>query len=87
LLVCCKAFRTDPDAFPNLTVRKIPQAVLRKCEWGKDDYSLNVANLPEVPREPDEPDGSDARPKAKAGRKNGGKATPQDDLFSGETGK
>jgi adenine-specific DNA-methyltransferase len=87
LLVCCKAFRTDPDAFPNLTVRKIPQAVLRKCEWGKDDYSLNVANLPEAPREPDEPDGSDARPKAKAGRKNGGKATPQDDLFSGETGK
>jgi adenine-specific DNA-methyltransferase len=84
LLVCCKAFRTDPDAFPNLTVRKIPQAVLRKCEWGKDDYSLNVANLPEAPREPGEPG---AAPKAKAGRKNGGKATPQDDLFSGETGK
>lgn len=84
LLVCCKAFRTDPDAFPNLTVRKIPQAVLRKCEWGKDDYSLNVANLPEAPREPDEPG---AVPKAKAGRKDGGKATPQDDLFSGEAGK
>jgi adenine-specific DNA-methyltransferase len=87
LLVCCKAFRTDPDAFPNLTVRKIPQAVLRKCEWGKDDYSLNVANLPEAPREPDEPGEPGAAPKAKAGRKNGGKATPQDDLFSGETGK
>lgn len=84
LLVCCKAFRTDPDAFPNLTIRKIPQAVLRKCEWGKDDYSLNVANFPEAPREPGEPS---AAPKAKAGRKNGGKATPQDDLFSGETGK
>jgi len=27
---------------PNLTVKKIPQAVLRKCEWGKDDYSLKV---------------------------------------------
>jgi adenine-specific DNA-methyltransferase len=47
LLICCKAFRSNNlDAFPNLTVRKIPQAVLRKCEWGKDDYSLNVANLP-----------------------------------------
>ena len=46
LLVCCKAFRANLDAFSNLTVRKIPQAVLRKCEWGKDDYSLNVANLP-----------------------------------------
>lgn len=46
LLICCKAFRANLDAFPNLTVRKIPQTVLRKCEWGKDDYSLNVANLP-----------------------------------------
>lgn len=87
LLVCCKAFRTDPDAFPNLTVKKIPQAVLRKCEWGKDDYSLNVANLPEAPREPDEPGESGAALNAKGDRKNRGKATPQDDLFSGETGK
>ncbi|QXP82857.1 site-specific DNA-methyltransferase [Methylococcus sp. Mc7] len=46
LLACCKAFNANPDAFANLTVRKIPHAVLRRCEWGKDDYSLNVANLP-----------------------------------------
>jgi adenine-specific DNA-methyltransferase len=46
LLVCCKAFRANPDAFPNLTIKKIPLAVLRKCEWGKDDYSLKVENLP-----------------------------------------
>lgn len=45
LLVCCKAFRGDVDQFSNLSVRKIPHAVLNKCEWGKDDYSLNVANL------------------------------------------
>src|SRR6266851_3220557 len=51
LLICCKAFRSSNlDAFPNLTVKKIPQAVLRKCEWGKDDYSLNVANLPLAPK-------------------------------------
>ncbi len=85
LLVCCKAFHANADAFPNLTIRKIPQAVLRKCEWGKDDYSLNVANLPEAPREPDESDNpGDA---SKAARKSGRKAAPQDDLFSGETGK
>lgn len=46
LLVCCKAFNADADAFENLTIKKIPHAVLSKCEWGKDDYSLNVANLP-----------------------------------------
>jgi adenine-specific DNA-methyltransferase len=69
LLVCCKAFRANADAFPNLTIRKIPQTVLRKCEWGKDDYSLNIANLPEAP---DEPNGSQTAPKE--GRKKGGKA-------------
>ncbi|MBL4617753.1 MAG: site-specific DNA-methyltransferase [Robiginitomaculum sp.] len=46
LLVCCKAFNAKTDAFDNLTIKKIPHAVLSKCEWGRDDYSLNVANLP-----------------------------------------
>lgn len=82
LLVCCKAFRANADSFPNLTIRKIPQAVLRKCEWDKDDYCLNVANLPEARPEPDEPGTA-----PKAARKNGGDAVSQDDLFSGEAGK
>ena len=47
LLICCKAFdKAVAGEFDNLTVRKIPDAVLNKCEWGHDDYSLNVANLP-----------------------------------------
>jgi len=46
LLVCCKAFNAKADSFPNLTIKKIPLAVLRKCEWGRDDYSLTVAALP-----------------------------------------
>ncbi len=45
LLVCCSAFRAKPDQFPNLTLKKIPAAVLSRCEWGKDDYSLNVATI------------------------------------------
>lgn len=49
LLVCCKAFRANPDEFPNLMVKKIPQAVLSRCEFGHDDYSLKVANLPAAP--------------------------------------
>ena len=32
--------------WPNLTLKKIPKMVLARCEWGHDDYSLNVANLP-----------------------------------------
>ncbi|WP_208432914.1 site-specific DNA-methyltransferase [Bartonella taylorii] len=45
LLICCSAFDTKPESFENLTLTKIPRAVLEKCEWGRDDYSLNVANL------------------------------------------
>jgi adenine-specific DNA-methyltransferase len=46
LLVCCAAYRGSADRFPNLTLKKIPKMVLSKCEWGHDDYSLNVENLP-----------------------------------------
>ncbi len=49
LLICCSAFRCDPGRFPNLTIKKIPKAVLKKCEWGHDDYSLEVKNLPDAP--------------------------------------
>jgi adenine-specific DNA-methyltransferase len=52
LLVLCTAFRGKPDRFPNLTVRKIPKQVLSRCEWGHDDYSLQVQNLPKAPPPP-----------------------------------
>lgn len=54
LLICCGAFRAKADEFPNLTLKKIPRTVLNKCEWGKDDYSLNVQNLPMAKEEPEE---------------------------------
>ena len=51
LLVCCGAYRGVTAAqaaqrWPNLTLKKIPKMVKDRCEWGHDDYSLNVANLP-----------------------------------------
>jgi adenine-specific DNA-methyltransferase len=47
LLVLCSAYRSaNGDAYPNLTIKKIPLAVLTRCEYGHDDYSLQVANLP-----------------------------------------
>jgi adenine-specific DNA-methyltransferase len=39
--------------WPNLTLKKIPNSILHLCEWGKDDYSLNVANLPMAQPEPE----------------------------------
>jgi adenine-specific DNA-methyltransferase len=54
LLVCCSAFRVkDVSQFPNLTIKKIPKMVLHRCEWGRDDYSLEIKNLPEAPPPPD----------------------------------
>jgi adenine-specific DNA-methyltransferase len=48
LLVMCGAFRCKADRFANLTIKKLPKAVLKHCEWSHDDYSLNVQNLPMV---------------------------------------
>ena len=57
LLVCCSAFRgvtaaKAAERWPNLTLKKIPKMVLARCEWGHDDYSLNVANLPMAKPDP-----------------------------------
>lgn len=49
LLVMCTAFRGRREGYPNLTIKKIPKTVLSRCEWGKDDYSLKVENLPKAP--------------------------------------
>ena len=48
LLVLCSSYRGNSELWPNLTVRKIPNQVRARCEWGHDDYSLNVANLPQA---------------------------------------
>jgi len=54
LLVLCAAFRAGTknvtERYPNLTVKKIPKQVLSRCEWGHDDYSLKVENLPQAPK-------------------------------------
>ena len=49
LLVMCSAFRGKAASLPNLTIKKIPKAVLARCEWDHDDYSLQVDNLPKAP--------------------------------------
>lgn len=52
LLICCAAFKVNEkllsEKLLNLTVKKIPNTIMSKCEWGKDDYSLNIHNLPQA---------------------------------------
>jgi adenine-specific DNA-methyltransferase len=56
LLVCCSAFRGKSENYPHLELKKIPKAVLSKCEWGHDDYSLKIENLPKAPSKPGQQD-------------------------------
>ncbi len=82
LLVCCAAYHgvtaaKAAERWPNLTLKKIPKMVLTRCEWGHDDYSLNVANLPMAQAEPV------AAPVAKVPRAKK-QAAPQPGLFGEE---
>ena len=47
LLICCKAFSAAcKRRFDNITIKKIPQILLGRCEFGKEDYSLNIIDMP-----------------------------------------
>ncbi len=61
LMIVCSAWHSvsktqAAERWPNLTLKKIPKAILSRCEWGHDDYSLNVQNLPMASADkPEEP--------------------------------
>ncbi len=47
LLICCKAFDgACKHQFENITIKKIPQMLLGRCEFNKNDYSLSIVNVP-----------------------------------------
>lgn len=54
LLICCTAFQKECNSrYPNITIKKIPQMLLGRCEFGRDDYSLNIINIPQMEEEED----------------------------------
>lgn len=55
LLICCTSFQKEcKQAFSNISVKKIPQMLLGRCEFAHDDYSLNIVDLPHVDDEDEE---------------------------------
>jgi adenine-specific DNA-methyltransferase len=47
LLICCKSFQKEcKGKYGNITIKKIPLMLLGRCEYGKEDYSLNIINMP-----------------------------------------
>jgi len=52
LLICAPSFDTGLSlCYENIQVRKIPQSVLGKCEYGVNDYNLNIVDIPDVDEE------------------------------------
>lgn len=77
LLICCRAFQGAHAAdFTNLTITKIPSAILDRCEWGRDDYSLKIAALPMAEDDPE--------PDAEPASRRGSAAANQPGLFGSE---
>lgn len=47
LVIACKSFENGLDKlYPNITIKKIPQMLLSRCEFDKDNYNLNIVNPP-----------------------------------------
>jgi adenine-specific DNA-methyltransferase len=54
LLICCKSYQKACESrFENITIKKIPNMLLGRCEFGKEDYSLNIIDMPRNENEPE----------------------------------
>lgn len=48
LLICAKSFAPECEKkYPNITLKKIPQMILGRCEFGKENYDLNIIKATE----------------------------------------
>jgi adenine-specific DNA-methyltransferase len=89
LLVCCKSFAKEcENRYANITVRKIPTILLGRCEFGKDDYSLNIVNVPGehedeefIPSGPNENDVAKSTSEKKEKKTKSSKDKIQTDIF------
>lgn len=47
LIIACKAFETGLEKrYSNIRIKKIPQMLLSRCEFGRENYDLNIVNPP-----------------------------------------
>jgi adenine-specific DNA-methyltransferase len=68
LLIACKAFQEGcENRFAHITIKKIPSLLLDRCEFGRDDYSFHIVNMPEeenaaMQQQPELPEASEEVP-------------------------
>ena len=47
LLIACKSYQEGcENRHANISIKKIPHMLMGRCEYGKDDYSFNIVNMP-----------------------------------------
>lgn len=47
LVIACRSFDAGLDqAYPHIAIKKIPQMLLSRCEFNKDNYNLNIVHPP-----------------------------------------
>ncbi len=47
LLIACRSFDKGLEkTYPEISIKKIPQMLLDRCEFGKTDYNLNIVHPP-----------------------------------------
>ncbi|KAB2836714.1 MAG: site-specific DNA-methyltransferase [Candidatus Brocadia sp.] len=89
LLICCKSFQEAcANRYANITIKKIPKMLLGRCEFGKEDYSLNIVNFPveadEEKIESQETNPTDISPQKESSKGHAKKKIVQRSLFAEE---
>ena len=57
VVIACRSFDSGLDkAYEHITLKKIPQMLLSRCEFGKADYNLNIVHPPVYNDDSDEED-------------------------------
>ncbi len=55
LIIACKTFESECDGlYRNIAIKKIPEMLLGRCEFGKDNYDLNIVNPPDYTEDEDD---------------------------------
>lgn len=57
LIIACRSYDAGLEkAYSNITIKKIPQMLLDRCEFGKENYNLNIVHPPVYDDEEEECD-------------------------------
>ena len=81
LLICCKGFKAEcKSRQTNITIKKIPQMLYGRCEFGKDDYSFNIVNLPHDESDNNTTDENEISIEELTGKKSTSKANKEKDV-------